>query len=114
MWRNGHSEGRVYIREFVALFCTERRDKRRGFGWEVMDWQRVTNFDKSAENYFGRILLPRSAAARREVGERATGDTARGWDAETGVETRSKEFKAAWIRSDAIPASGGLRDDHVP
>ena len=26
-------------------------------GWEVVEWQRVTNFDKSAENYFVRILL---------------------------------------------------------
>ena len=61
----------LYIREFVALFCTKGRDKRRGWGWEVMDWQGVTNFEESAQNYFGRILLLRSAAARREVGERA-------------------------------------------
>ena len=46
------------LREFVALFCTKRRDKRRGFGWEVMDGQRVKDFEKSAQNYFGRILLP--------------------------------------------------------
>ena len=42
------------------------------FGWDVMDWQGVTNFDKSAENYFGRILLPRRAgglAAVRHGGE---------------------------------------------
>ena len=45
------------IREFVALFCTKGRDKGRGFGWEVVDWQGVGNFDKSEENYFGRILL---------------------------------------------------------
>ena len=38
----------------------------------MMDWQRVTNFDKSAENYFGRILLPGRAggvAAVRYDGE---------------------------------------------
>ena len=42
--------GPLSIREFVACFCTERRDKRRGWGWEVVDWQGVTNFEKSAEN----------------------------------------------------------------
>ena len=52
-------------REFVALFCTERRDKRRVLGWEVMGWQGVTNFEESAENYFGRMLLPGRAGARR-------------------------------------------------
>ena len=50
--------GPLYIREFVAFICTKRRDKRRGLGWEVMDWQVVTDFEESAQNYFGRILLP--------------------------------------------------------
>ena len=45
-------------REFVAFFCTKRRDERRVFVWEVIDWQGVTNFEESMENYFGRILLP--------------------------------------------------------
>ena len=45
------------LREFVALFCTERRNKRRGLDWEVVGWQGVTDFEESAENYFGRILL---------------------------------------------------------
>ena len=46
------------LREFVALFCTKKRDKRSGCGWNVVEWQRVKNFEKSAQNYFGRILLP--------------------------------------------------------
>ena len=58
------------LREFVALFCTKRRDKRRVWGWEVVDWQGVTNFEESAENYFGRMLLSKEMgdegnAARR-------------------------------------------------
>ncbi len=56
------------LREFVALFCAERRNKRRGVGWEVMDWHRVTDFKESAENYFGRILLPGKVGAWRECG----------------------------------------------
>ena len=44
--------------EFVACFRTERRDKRRGLVREVIGWQGVTNFEESAQNCFGRILLP--------------------------------------------------------
>ena len=36
-------------REFVACFCTKKRNKRRGWGWEVRDWQEVTNLEESAE-----------------------------------------------------------------
>ena len=36
------------LREFVALFCTKKRDKRRVWGWEVVDWQGVTNIEESA------------------------------------------------------------------
>ena len=53
------ASAKVGLRELVACFCTKRRDKRRVFGWEVMDWEGVTNFKKSAENDFGRILLPK-------------------------------------------------------
>ena len=42
--------GPLSIREFVAVFCTKRRDKRRVCGWEAMDWQWVTNFEESARN----------------------------------------------------------------
>ena len=38
------------IREFVALFCTERRDKRSVWVGEVMDWQGVKDFEESEEN----------------------------------------------------------------
>ena len=55
------------LRKFVAFFWTKRRDRRRGGGWEVMDWQGVMNLEESAQNYFGRILLPRSDGARRRV-----------------------------------------------
>ena len=52
------------LREFVALFCTKRRNKRRVWGWEVVGWQGVKDFEESAENCFGRILLPRRAGGR--------------------------------------------------
>ena len=53
--------GPLSIREFVALFCTKGRDKRRGWGWEVVDGQGVKNFEESAETHFGPLLLPRRA-----------------------------------------------------
>ena len=55
------------LREFVALFCTKRRNKRRVLGWEVVGWQGVTDFEESAENYFVRILLPRGAGGLAAV-----------------------------------------------
>ena len=36
--------------------------------WKVVDWQGVTNFEESVENYFGRILLQRRAGAGRQCG----------------------------------------------
>ena len=63
---NPKTQALYNIRELVALFCTERRDKRWGLVGEVVGWQWVTNFEEPAENKFGRILLPRSDAARRE------------------------------------------------
>ena len=54
------------LREFVAFFCTKRRDKRKGLVGEVRDWQGVTDFEESVENCFGRMLLSGSVAARRE------------------------------------------------
>ena len=61
------------LKKFVALFCTERRNKRRVWDREVRDWQGVTNIEESAENYFGRILLPRGGhdGEAGDEGERA-------------------------------------------
>ena len=35
----------------------------------MVDWQGVTNFDKSAQNYFGRILLPKKGGHDGEAGD---------------------------------------------
>ena len=59
-------DGPSTLREFVALFCTKGRDKRRVWGWKVVDGQGVKNYRKSGENYFGRILLPGRTGARRQ------------------------------------------------
>ena len=52
----------------VIFHKTTRQEM--GLVGEVRDWQGVTTFEESAQNYFGRILLLRSDAARPEVGER--------------------------------------------
>ena len=78
------------LRAFVALFCTQKRNKRRVRGWEVMDWQGVTNFEESKENYFGRILLPRRVGHDGEAGDE--GERA---GCGAGIKTPDKSSKRA-------------------
>ena len=62
-------------------------------GWEVVGWQGVTNFEESAENYFGRILLPRrerGLATVRHGGEGGDeGERVRGRDAVLGARRKT-------------------------
>ena len=78
------------LREFVALFCTKRRNKRRGWSWEVVDWQWVTNFEESVKNYFGRILLPRRAGGLAAVLQAVEGSSPAALEA---LRHREKAYK---------------------
>ena len=42
----------------------------------MVDWQGVTDFEESAENYFGRILLPREVGTTGRPGMRVRGPDA--------------------------------------
>ena len=56
----------------------------------MVGWQGVTNFEESAENYFGRILLPRRGGHDGEAGDE--GERA---GCGAGVKTPDKSSKRA-------------------
>ena len=68
-----------------------------------MDWQGVTNFEESAENYFRRILLLKSDAARREVGDEGE---RRRW----GQETERVRQRSRVADAESVFRSGGWLD----
>ena len=58
----------IYKQVYCIFFAYKYATRGVGLGWEVMDWQKVTNFDKSVENELSGYCCHEELGVVRQCG----------------------------------------------